>query len=29
MRVKTIVNGKGEPQATEIAIPIEFEFPHF
>lgn len=23
MRVKTIVNGKGEPQATEIAIPIE------
>ena len=21
MRVKTIVNGKGEPQATEIAIP--------
>lgn len=23
MRVKTIVNGKGEPQAAEIAIPIE------
>ena len=23
MRVKTIVNGKGEPQATRIEIPIE------
>ena len=23
MRIKTIVNGKGEPQATRIEIPIE------